>query len=136
MTPQQEAARLKKEFGEKAVKVVDEIIAQWEFAMDYIHRCNPIFALQISDPSFWQQVKSELQKPVNDPFIDEVEEFHPILKKIYAMMRGLEPSIPYSELKVSHLPPPETFAMYPKVGKRSVTHYTDGYEKHRAVPND
>lgn len=55
MTAQQEAARLRKEFGEKAVKVVDEIL-----------RYHPKRPYIFDQEKYWKDLRSELQKPKSE----------------------------------------------------------------------
>jgi hypothetical protein len=45
-----------------ALLVVENIIQQWEIAIAYIRTVNPVYALQIADLEYWQQVKQEIEK--------------------------------------------------------------------------
>ncbi|MFM7858495.1 MAG: hypothetical protein ACKO96_42885 [Flammeovirgaceae bacterium] len=118
MTAQQEAERLRKEYGELAVKVVDEIIGN-------------MMSGQVRN---WQQVKSELQKPSKpDPYIEDVPELSKLVEKIREMMQNERPDLGYNQIKMSDLPPPEKFAKMRGVATKKRIQYQDAYEKYQTI---
>jgi len=122
MTPAEEAKRLREQFGEYAFKVVDELTNH-----------SNSHAKQL----YFESVKAELQKPVDDPYIEDVPELSKLILKIRDMMQIERPDLGYNQIKMSDLPPPETFALMRRVGTRSLTNYKDGYEKYNnTIKND